>query len=81
MHQAQALGFGPRLGFALSRNPREQRPDAVLQFVNLRIYEGDLSGADARVTTWFSMVPSTGVYLIALAIIGTLIFVFFGGDK
>ncbi len=27
--------------------------------------------ADARVTTWFSMVPSTGVYLIALAIVGT----------
>ncbi len=27
--------------------------------------------ADARVTTWYSMVPSTGVYLIALAIIGS----------
>ena len=36
-------------GFVASSNPREQSAERVFQFVNLRIYDGDLAAADARV--------------------------------
>ena len=44
-------------GFALSRNPREQTADALVQFVNLRVYTGTIADADARVdavTAWLT---------------------------
>ena len=41
--------LGSELGFVPSRNPLERRPEFTTQFVNLRIYEGDLSSADGRV--------------------------------
>lgn len=43
---------------------------AIARVATLLATRAWLFQADARVTTWYSMVPSTGVYLIALAIIG-----------
>ena len=37
------------LGFVASSNPRERKSGLVMQFVNLRIYDGDQAAADRRV--------------------------------
>lgn len=46
---AELRAAAPALGFALSRNPREQAADHVVQFVNMRMYQGGLAECDARV--------------------------------
>ncbi len=45
----QLAELGKAKGFVASNNPRERTGDLVMQFVNLRIYEGDQTAADARV--------------------------------
>ncbi len=45
----QLAELGKVKGFVASSNPRERTGDRVMQFVNLRIYEGDQTLADARV--------------------------------
>lgn len=49
-----------RWGYALSRNPREQAEDHVVQFVNLRIYEGELAATDARIDAVAEWLTSIG---------------------
>jgi hypothetical protein len=48
-------------GYALSRNPREQAEDHVVQFVNLRLYEGDLATTDARIDAVVAWLGSQGM--------------------
>ncbi|MFO1026415.1 MAG: DMT family transporter [Acetobacteraceae bacterium] len=43
---------------------------AIARVVTLLMTRAYLNQADARLTTWYSMVPSTAVYLVAIAIIG-----------
>ena len=43
---------------------------AVLRVSSLLGTRAWLSGTDARVTTWYSMVPSTAMFLVALAMVG-----------
>jgi hypothetical protein len=38
----------PRFGFVPSRNPLDRKPDAVTQFLNMRLYQGTLADADAH---------------------------------
>lgn len=69
------IGLGMMLGFHLE----DLAPlglisafiAAVARVVTLLATRAWLFQADARLTTWYSMVPSTGVYLIAIAIIGS----------
>ena len=44
---------------------------AVARVVTLLLTRAYLNQADARLTTWYSMVPSTAVYLIALGFVGS----------
>ncbi len=43
---------------------------AVARVITLLLTRAYLNSADARLTTWYSMVPSTAVYLIALGFVG-----------
>ena len=43
---------------------------AVARVVTLLMTRAWLNQADARLTTWYSMVPSTGIYLVALGFVG-----------
>jgi len=45
---------------------------AIARVVTLLLTRAYLNRADARLTTWYSMVPSTAVYLIALCLVGTV---------
>lgn len=58
---ARLLAAAPTHGYALSTNPREQTPEAVVQFVNLRIYDGDLAAADARVAALVAWLSGEGL--------------------
>jgi drug/metabolite transporter (DMT)-like permease len=42
---------------------------AIARVVTLLLTRAYLSRADARLTTWYSMVPSTAVYLVAIAVV------------
>lgn len=72
---AAFVGLGMMLGF----NLHELAPlglasafiAAIARVVTLLLTRAYLNRADARLTTWYSMVPSTAVYLIALAWIGS----------
>jgi drug/metabolite transporter (DMT)-like permease len=44
---------------------------AIARVVTLLLTRAYLNRADARLTTWYSMVPSTAVYLIALGFVGS----------
>lgn len=44
---------------------------AVARVISLLATRQYLSGTDARVTTWYSMVPSTAVFLVMIAVAGT----------
>ena len=44
---------------------------AVARVVTLLLTRAYLNRTDARLTTWYSMVPSTALYLVALAVLGT----------
>ncbi len=44
---------------------------AIARVITLLLTRAYLFRADARLTTWYSMVPSTAVYLIALSSVGT----------
>ena len=44
---------------------------AVARVVTLLLTRAYLNSTDARLTTWYSMVPSTGVYLLALFWLGS----------
>ncbi len=69
------IGLGMMLGFHLE----DLAPlglasafiAAIARVVTLLATRAWLFQADARLTTWYSMVPSTGVYLIAIAFIGS----------
>lgn len=43
---------------------------AVLRAVSLLLIRAYLNGTDARVTTWYSMVPSTLLFVVALVVAG-----------
>lgn len=43
---------------------------AIARVVTLLLTRAYLNRADARLTTWYSMVPSTGVYIAAIAVVG-----------
>ncbi len=47
-------------GFVASSNPRERTDGRVMQFVNLRIYEGDQTAADARVRDLVNLLETEG---------------------
>ncbi|MCB9677136.1 MAG: hypothetical protein H6737_18610 [Alphaproteobacteria bacterium] len=51
-------------GFVASSNPRERTGDTVVQFVNLRIYEGDRSAADARVDEVLAVLGARGLDVV-----------------
>jgi probable blue pigment (indigoidine) exporter len=42
---------------------------AVLRTVSLLMTRAYLNGTDARVTTWYSMVPSTALFLVAIVVL------------
>jgi probable blue pigment (indigoidine) exporter len=44
---------------------------AVARVVTLLLTRAYLNKADARLTTWYSMVPSTAVYLVAVGFVGS----------
>ncbi len=44
---------------------------AIARVVTLLLTRAYLNRADARLTTWYSMVPSTAVYLVAVAVLRT----------
>ena len=46
---ARLAELAPALGVVPSRNPLERRAGRVIQFVNLRIYDGDLAACERRV--------------------------------
>jgi hypothetical protein len=48
-------------GYALSRNPREQTDTHLVQFVNLRLYEGDVAAANARVAALVAWLAAHGL--------------------
>ena len=72
---AAFIGLGLMLGFNLD----ELAPlglasafiAAVARVVTLLLTRAYLNRTDARLTTWYSMVPSTALYLVALAVLGT----------
>ncbi|MEZ4320654.1 MAG: hypothetical protein R3F61_24440 [Myxococcota bacterium] len=51
-------------GFVASSNPRERTDEAVLQFVNLRIYEGDRAAADVRVAEILALLGDQGFDIV-----------------
>ncbi len=55
---------GPNHGFVASSNPRERTDTHVLQFVNLRIYEGTLADADVRVESLLTTLADAGFAVI-----------------
>lgn len=69
------LGLGMMLGFHV----QDLAPlglacafiAALARVATLLLTRACLNQADARLTTWYSMVPSTAVYLIALGLVGT----------
>ena len=73
---AAFVGLGMMLGFQLeSLAPLGLACAfiaAIARVVTLLLTRAYLNRADARLTTWYSMVPSTAVYLIALGFVGTL---------
>jgi drug/metabolite transporter (DMT)-like permease len=44
---------------------------AIARVVTLLLTRAYLNKADARLTTWYSMVPSTAVYLVAVGFVGS----------
>lgn len=72
---AAFIGLGLMLGFNLD----DLAPlglasafiAAVARVVTLLLTRAYLNRTDARLTTWYSMVPSTALYLVALAALGT----------
>lgn len=68
------IGLGMMLGFHLE----DLAPlglasafiAAIARVATLLLTRAYLFRADARLTTWYSMIPSTGVYLLALAALG-----------
>ena len=56
----QLAELGKVKGFVASNNPRERTDGQVMQFVNLRIYEGDQAGADARVRELVTCLEAEG---------------------
>lgn len=72
---AAFIGLGLMLGFNLD----DLAPlglasafiAAVARVVTLLLTRAYLNRTDARLTTWYSMVPSTALYLVALAVLGT----------
>jgi len=55
--------IGPAHGFVPSSNPRERTSQTVMQFVNLRIYEGDRSSADTQVADLLAVLRDRGLYI------------------
>lgn len=53
-------------GWVASRNPRERRPDRVLQFVTLRCYDGDRADADARVARAAATLRDAGLEIVEI---------------
>jgi hypothetical protein len=53
-------------GWVASRNPRERRPDRVLQFVTLRCYDGDRADADARVARASATLRDAGLEIVEI---------------
>ncbi|MFT4978146.1 MAG: hypothetical protein ACI8S6_004054 [Myxococcota bacterium] len=49
-----------RSGCVPSRNPYQRREGQVIQFVNLRIYEGDLAGAEAQTQALVAALSAPG---------------------
>src|SRR4051812_14198377 len=45
---------------------------AIARVITLLLTRAYLNQADARLTTWYSMVPSTAVYLVAIAFVGSI---------
>lgn len=44
---------------------------AIARVITLLLTRAYLNRTDARLTTWYSMLPSTGVYLLALGMVGS----------
>ncbi len=72
---AAFIGLGMMLGFHLeSLAPLGLAcafVAAIARVVTLLLTRAYLNRADARLTTWYSMVPSTAMYLIALGFVGS----------
>jgi len=51
-------------GFVPSRNPRERRAGRLIQFVNLRVYEGDLAACAQRVDAVVSALEGEGFQIL-----------------
>ena len=72
---AAFIGLGLMLGFNLD----DLAPlglasafiAAIARVVTLLLTRAYLNRTDARLTTWYSMVPSTALYLVVLAVLGT----------
>ncbi len=56
----QLAELGKVKGFVASSNPRERTDSLVMQFVNLRIYEGDQTAADAQVRDLVTCLEAAG---------------------
>ena len=52
--------LGEQEGFVASSNPRERTDGRVMQFVNLRIYEGEQTAADVRVQALAALLRAEG---------------------
>ncbi len=72
---AAFIGLGMMLGFHLEHlaplGLASAFIAAIARVITLLLTRAYLNRADARLTTWYSMVPSTAVYLLALAWIGS----------
>jgi len=77
------IGLGLMLGF----NLEDLAPlglasafvAAIARVITLLLTRAYLNRNDARLTTWYSMVPSTAIYLVALVALGTWSFPATGG--
>lgn len=52
--------LGQQYGFVPSRNPYERQTDVVVQFINLRIYDGQREEADLRIEKIVDVVKQQG---------------------